>query len=228
MGVSDYSPITESVRRLFNVAKWLSPMPWLGLRFPLFRSRGEITNEEVHDLIFTQRRSRAVEYYVIAWLILEAVLVLLSCLSINSYGMIVVLTLAASIRIIEVVQVAGNTVLFDALGGRPDELVASRVRMLTLAGINFCEMIICFGVIYACWLMLLHGAGRPITAFYFSIITQLTIGYGDIFPTSWLRVVAALQGLTSLFYIVLVFGRFLASFPSIGEVSHDSDTKCTS
>ena len=61
----------------------------------------------------------------------------------------------------------------------------------------------------------LVGAGRPVTGFYLSVITQLTIGYGDVYPTGWLRVVAAIQGLVGALFIILVLGRLLASLRQI-------------
>ena len=68
-------------------------------------------------------------------------------------------------------------------------------RTLVLGGINYVELSFCFGVIYALNYQSLQMASRPITAFYFSIITQLTIGYGDVSPKGWMRLVAATQGL---------------------------------
>ena len=50
-----------------------------------------------------------------------------------------------------------------------------------------------------------------LTGFYFSFITQLTIGFGDVYPTSWLRVVAVAQGLTAALFVLLVFGTIVAS-----------------
>ena len=54
-----------------------------------------------------------------------------------------------------------------------DEVVATIPRMLVLAGINFVELLLCFGVIYAINYQRLVGAGKPITGIYLSIITQL-------------------------------------------------------
>ena len=62
---------------------------------------------------------------------------------------------------------------------------------------------------------LLHGAGRAATGFYFSVVTQLTIGYGDVYPISVLRVVAVLQGLIGVVFVVLVLARLIASLPRI-------------
>jgi hypothetical protein len=63
------------------------------------------------------------------------------------------------------------------------------------------------------------GAGRPITGYYFSAVTQLTIGYGEVYATNWLRIVAVAQGLLGVIFITLVFGRILASFAPMKDLS---------
>jgi len=210
-----FSPITDLVRRAFEWAKWLSPMQWLGIRWPLFRPRNALTPTEVASQDFTRRRARTIEQYLVCWLIIEVVFVGLACMGPWQSVVRLLVTMAIALRIVEIIQVTVNATLFDALSGRPDERVASRTRMIVLAGVNFCELWLCFGVIYAMNYGALIGAGRPVTAFYLSIITQLTIGYGDVHPTGWLRLVAATQGLSSLVFIVLVFGRFMASLPRV-------------
>jgi hypothetical protein len=46
--------------------------------------------------------------------------------------------------------------------------------------------------------------------FYFSAITQLKIGYGDVVPTEGLRVVAAAQGLLGFMLGVFAISRVIA------------------
>jgi hypothetical protein len=170
------------------------------------------------------RRAHAIEFYMIGWLGLEFALVIFSCLWPLPFHVSLVFAVIGFLRIFEIVQVAVNVTLFDPLSGRPDERVASRARMVTLAGVNFIELLLCFGLIYANDYQRLAHAGRPLTAFYFSVITQLTIGYGDVYPTGWLRVVAATQGLVGLLFVLLVFGRFIASLrPIKGILDDDKD-----
>jgi hypothetical protein len=85
--------------------------------------------------------------------------------------------------------------------------VISAVRTLTLAAINYVQLMLWFGLVYALNYQLLHGAGQPVTAFYFSVITQLTIGYGDVYAMGWLRIIAAAQGLIGALFVIVVLGR---------------------
>lgn len=213
--------LTDGIRLLFQFAIWLSVMHWVSLLNPTLRPRSALNSNEIRSYDFVKRRGRAVDLYVSIWLFVEFVLVCISCLGAVPFGAHLLLTIIVSSRIVEIVQVTVNTTLFDALGGRPDELVGSRVRMLVLAGLNFVELLLCFGVIYATNYQGLMGAGKPVTGFYLSVITQLTIGYGDVYPTGWLRIVAAIQGLVGALFILLVIGQLLASLRPMREFSEE-------
>lgn len=222
-----FSPITAFARCLFQGAKWLSVMWWLKFINPIFRPRSELTPEEVAPTEFgrdfTRRRAFAIEMYLIGWLVVELGLVVLSLFGPWKGWVQSLVAAIVGCRIVEIVQVTVNATLFDALSGRPDDRVASRVRMIVLAGINFLELCLCFGVIYANAFTYLRGAGQAVTGYYLSIITQLTIGYGDVFPTCWLRVVAAVHGLASILFVILVFGRFIAALPQVRGIFGDSN-----
>ena len=83
---------------------------------------------------------------------------------------------------------------------------------MVLVVINYVELMLWFGLIYALNYKSLHPSGtQPITAFYFSIITQLTIGYGDVYARGWLRIVAAAQGLIGALFVIVVLGRALSA-----------------
>jgi len=129
-----------------------------------------------------------------------------------------IFAVVAALRIIEVFQVAVNAALFDALGKRRDEFVASRSRMITLAGINYLDFALSFSLIYSADLGRLHGADSYILTAYASFMTQLAVGYSDVYPTGWLRIVSVIQALVSLAFVLLVLGRFIASLPRMQSV----------
>ena len=55
-----------------------------------------------------------------------------------------------------------------------------------------------------------HGAAALLEAIYFSFVTGLSIGFGDIVPVGFVRVIAVVQGGTCL----LVFGAIISKFVS--------------
>ena len=219
--LSDF-PVSYFVLKVFDWIKWLSVIKLLSifncLRF--IRPRSELTQEEIKSAYFTKRRGKAIEIYLLIWIIFELFSSILSCtLDLHNFLKILITVLIAS-RIIEIIQVTVNASIFDAINNRPDNLVASKARMVILSLINFFELVICFGIIYALNFSLLSSeeAFPKVSSFYFSTITQLTIGYGDLSPTSYLMIVASLQGLLGLLFVVLVFARFIAVLPKIDSL----------
>ena len=213
--LAQFSPLTEATRRLFHFLRWLSPMEWLRRLQPVVKPRNMVTPKEAASVAFVSRRGRAIEYYVIACLAAEVLLVASVCLLQLGEFMKVLVVALALLRIVEILQVTVNATVFDQLSGRADNRVASSARMLVLAFINFLELCVCFGIVYAAYHLRLHGAGRPVTGFYLSVITQPTIGYGDVYPTSFLRVVAAAQGIAAVVFVILVFARIVGMLPTI-------------
>lgn len=105
--------------------------------------------------------------------------------------------------------------LLDALEGLVGQS-ASRLLFLWLA------VIVVFGLAY--WLPTLFGArtlvggGVPVTAtleglgtaLYFSFITGLSVGYGDVVPVGWWRVPAILEGAADLLLFGFVIARIMS------------------
>ena len=212
-------PIANIVNLLFSFLKRLSPTHYLKKSFPLLRPRAELTQEEIDRPDFSIRRVKAIDSYIGAWLIIEMVLVVFSFNNSGNLYFYFACLLFPTIRIVEIIQVTVNLVLFDSTNGRADGKSASLIRLIVLTFFNFIELIICYGLIYSTNLAELHCAFSPWSGYYVSIMTQLTNGYSDIYPIGWLRAVAAIQGLTSWIFMVIVFGRILSSMRTIKGMS---------
>lgn len=87
-----------------------------------------------------------------------------------------------------------NLSVFDQLRTNEQVLISSAVRTLVLSFLNYLELVICFGLVYATMLEQLVGASGWGDALYYSVVTQLTIGYGDIRPLGEARFVSSAQG----------------------------------
>jgi len=183
--------LIPALKSISEGMKCISPMRWLAYVVPNFKSSS----------------ASATEKYVLICLMIEVVIGLAFLVPISRppfVGWVI-----GALAVIRIVEILGRTV--DVT------YVIDPRRTLVLAGINYVELALCFGVIYALNYQCLHEASRPIarpiTAFYFSIITQLTIGYGDVYPRGLLRVVVAAQGLIAALFLILVFARAIGALP---------------
>jgi len=213
-----YSLITWFFERLF----W-----WLHAISPS-RLAGGSRVTHVHSEAFKQdpkqattRRSRRVERYILAWLLIEAGLLAASAQ--DPYWSRWVPRLLASVRILDIFQQAVNLGVFDPLRARGKLMISNAVRTLTLSFLNYVELIVLFSILYTTVLGELRGATGWLDALYFSIVTQLTIGYGDIHPLGSARVVTSIQGLIGVAFTVLILGRIVSVLPSIDSVMKHHD-----
>ncbi|MDZ7632045.1 MAG: potassium channel family protein [Gemmatimonadaceae bacterium] len=168
------------------------------------------------------RRSRRVEAYILAWLLIESVL-LAAAASEVALPVWIPRTLIV-IRIVDIFQQSVNMSVFDQL--RTDErlVISSAVRTLVLSFLNYLELLLCFGLVYSTMRESLVGSTGWLDDLYFSVVTQLTIGYGDIKPLGWARVVSMAQGLISVAFTILILGRIVSVLPKIGSVmKHSGD-----
>ncbi len=131
-------------------------------------------------------------------------------------------------RIFDILSNVFKITLFDSFDYSRKRRVPSTVaRTVTLGFLNFIELGICFGGIYAMFPELIYPTTESCSnqsfclqkpdfwqPFHLSFITQSTIGYGDIFPTGWLRYIAWLQGFSGIVILVLLLGKYISLLAS--------------
>lgn len=130
-------------------------------------------------------------------------------------------------RIVDIAAAAIRMTLFDPMYAQKRQApgVASHVRIIVLGLCNYLELFILFGAIYSYW----HSSMRfpekgwdSFSGLYFSCMTQLTVGYGDIYPSGALRMVACLQSLAGLMLLSVIVLRFLALLRPVRSVEEDA------
>ena len=166
---------------------------------------------------YTQKRAVEVELYVCAWVLAELISISLCGIWPGHWLLSFLVTLVCSVRIAEVFITNVNITIFRVV---ENHVVASVLRILVLTIINYAELFLCFAGIYAAHPYLL-SSNCPWDAFYFSGTTQLTIGYGDILPTGWLRGVAVMQGWLGTMFALLILGRLVSIMPTLQEIKAD-------
>ena len=207
----EYSPLTYALERFFRLLQFLPPQVLVGSRAAVKQPR---------DKAKSAARARKIELYVVCCVAVEIALGLLYQLTGLSAWL---LRVPVGLRIIDIVQVSINVAVFDQLRRQEPHVVASIPRTLTLTFTNFLELMGCFGLLYLTLMAQLCGAGAWYDAFYFSVITQLTIGYGDIHPLGAAKALAMVQGIVGVILIVIVIGRVIAGFRKFEEIFPSDD-----
>jgi len=186
--------LTFKLIRFFELLRCISPMRWLACISPRYKNPN----------------AGATEIYVLICLLFELSIGLVLFIAPHISQLVPARFLFCFIAFLRVIEIIQRSVVTK---------VKRVARTLALAIINYVELALCFGIIYGFNSGSLndsahpHQPTQPIIGFYFSIITQLTIGYGDVSPTGWLRAVAAIQGLVGAFFIILIFARIVTSLP---------------
>jgi len=214
--LSELGPFSRIAALAMEGAQWISPLAWIGRFVPALKPHDRITAADVADDTFVIRRARALEWYIVGWVALEGAIVaaLLAGVTVPEWAR-PLLYLLVGIRIIEILQKAFSVTVFARLSRRGDDSIVSAPRMVFLAFVNFAELAACFGTVYAADLAKLHGADGVVSAYYFSLITQLTIGFGDIVPTGYLRLVVVMHGAVAVAFFTLVFARLMTALPEL-------------
>lgn len=95
---------------------------------------------------------------------------------------------------------------------------------------SFCKIASFFAILYFLFPSLIHGLEplQPLRAFYFSIVTMTTLGYGDMYPVSgigqllvMLQVIYGYVLLGSL--LTILSNHFTSDGPAVGLIEHPSN-----
>jgi hypothetical protein len=215
--------ITYGLERLFYYMQYLSPANLL------FATRADVqvnAGKNIEKLKQnTIGRGRCIEYYVLFWIILEFGFFIVTKFLFFTLQIIVLCLI--TIRLLDIFQISMNLSIFDRLRIKVGpHHVASFARTVILTIWNYFEVCVCFSIIYSTELFPLSRKSDWIDALYFSSITQLTIGYGDIKPLGITRIAVAVQGFLGFLIAVLVISRVVSFLPRSKAVFNEGeDTK---
>lgn len=160
------------------------------------------------------------EGYIVAWLVVENALLAAAFLGV-AWPVWIPRTLLV-VRVLDIFQASVNMSVFDQLRTAERLLISSAVRTLVLSFLNYLELLVCFGLLYSTLQGSLIGSTGVMDDLYFSVVTQLTIGYGDIRPVGWARFVSVAQGLIAVAFTILILGRIVSVLPKISTVMKHS------
>lgn len=216
--------ITFLLERIFRALQFLPFQIFIGNRRDDFlKGAGYDGLTENEKKTNSLPRIQKVDKYILTFIILEVLFTVLTFTSFAQAPVVKwIIIPIVSLRIIDIFQISANTAVFDLVRiSKKQNYVASGVRMVVNLLVNFFELILCYGIIYSYCIIYLTGAKMTSDAYYFSILTQVTLGFDSIAPVYWLKLVAVSQLIFSYFFSLVLIGKFVGLLPNINIVADD-------
>lgn len=223
----EFGYFTLIIARIFRVLQYFPPQCFIGSRFKTFKDSdfNKLTPKQRKE--FTIKRARKIDLYMAVWLLVEIGSLFIVAKSDLSNYLIVEypLLILVSLRLIDIVQVNVNLSLFDVMRvGRSYNYMASVIRTIINVIINYFEILLCFAIIYAFNIDCLKGGEDWTDALYFSSVTQVTLGFGEIFPEGAMKFVSILQLMLGFLFTALIIGRFISLLPQSRTIARDGES----
>lgn len=227
--LADYGYIAHSIERLFlGLEKAALLQRIFGLK-----SRGEHHKDlakaaEPERFLLVKEHARRSDNYLVSIVAVEMLLIFVAVWSPFLYDYRSFAIVVASVcwyRLIDIVQLIANRLIFGPLRGFQQNRMSSGVRTLIVTVIYYAEIALIFAILYFIWRCdFKDGCRTAFDCLYFSGITQLTIGYGDILPQHGLRALAITQGTLGFLFGVILVARLISELP---KVSGDLESPST-
>lgn len=195
-------------------------VPWLTCFFGIIRYLSVL--ELGRHLFGTWKSYRAVEIYVLCWLCINLLFLglIFSFPNISNIPIFFVIVMILLIlRLVDLLQVSFNVLLFDRIRTGKNYQIASPTRLLILNLFNYVEITIIFGIIG----FLARNSFYPSfqsawDSLYYSIGVITTIG-SNVEPIAWQgRVMFLSEIILGLVFILLIIGRAISLLPSVKHI----------
>ena len=213
----EYGIITPFIMAIFRIFQYFPIQVLMGNRTDqYYRNLRDKSTED--QKIIANKRTTFMEIIMLLYLIIEIVFPLLIDKSIiNSSWLITLIMVLLVLRLIDIIQVNVNMILFDGLRFAQNRIVKYS-RWIVLLIWHYLELILIFGFFYFLCKSDLNGYRSIIDSYYFSAVTQLTIGYGDIYPVGWVKVMVGVQGIIGTFFSILIIAKVITLLPNMRDL----------
>lgn len=213
--LKEFGFIAFLIERFFRFLQFLPP--WI-----LLSNRADHQKSFTDENRIAKAKERAVKIdaYILIFVLFEIFLIVLISSIYSDSRLTKYLGLTIGIlRIIDIIQVNVNMVLFDHLRIRKQEhYMVSAVRTIIFSFINFFELILCFGFIYHFNHQLIIDYSSWLDAFYLSLNSQMGVKLADILPKYWNKLIFTIQSFVGFFFGLLIFARVIAILPKIKAI----------
>jgi hypothetical protein len=220
--IKEFSIIVPALVTLFDWFSYFSPA-----RIIIGYKDNNIHPKNPAFIDHQKKRSKKIEVYIISCLLVEVFCLLIIQYEDYRTGFMVVIKNIIIFfifsRIFDLFQSMINVNIFAPLRNPQSGVVSSVRRTVVLSLINLVELILCFALVYFHNRTDFNKVLSLSDSLYYSVITQITIGYGDIYPLRWMRIVASIQALMGYLFSIFMLGRFISLLPKYPNLTHEDD-----
>lgn len=216
----EYGIITPAVMVFFRLLQFLPFQILYGNKTDhYYKSLKGKTNEEKKKI--AKEHALFMEKIIITYMLIEIIMPFLYENFFHYTWLKYLITVILSLRLIDIIQVNVNMILFDNIRTNGFNRITKYTRAIILIIWNYFELILIFGFFYLSNHEYLKGYSSWTDSYYFSTITQLTIGYGDLSPMGTVRFITAFQGFVGTMFLAFIISKIISLVPELKEIDKD-------
>jgi hypothetical protein len=216
----EYGILTPSIMFFFRLLQFLPFQLFYGNKTDYYYKelKGKSTLERKE---IAKKRAIFMEKIILTYMVIEILMPFIyeNYLHVTWFKYIISVVLA--LRLIDIIQVNVNMILFDSIRTEGFNRITKYTRAILLILWNYFELILIFGFFYLSNHEALKGFSTWTDSYYFSTITQLTIGYGDLSPTGHIRFITAFQGFVGTMFIAFIISKIISLVPELKEIDKE-------
>lgn len=220
MNSKEYGIITPSIMFFFRLLQFLPFQVFYGNKTDhYYDSLKGKTHEETKNI--ARKRTIFMEKIILTYLVFEIIAPIIYENYFHDTRVKYIVSGVLALRLIDIIQVNVNMILFDNIRTGGFNRITKYTRAIILIIWNYFELILIFGFFYLSNHQHLKGFNSWTDSYYFSTITQLTIGYGDLSPLAEIRFVTAFQGFVGTMFLAFIISKIISMVPELKELDKE-------
>ncbi|MBK7182405.1 MAG: two pore domain potassium channel family protein [Bacteroidetes bacterium] len=216
----EYGILTPSIMFFFRLLQFLPFQLFYGNKTDYYYKelKGKSTLERKE---IAKKRAIFMEKVILSYMAIEILMPFIYENYLHVTWFKYVISIVLALRLIDIIQVNVNMILFDSIRTEGFNRITKYTRAILLIIWNYFELILIFGFFYLSNHEALKGFSTWTDSYYFSTITQLTIGYGDLSPTGNIRFITAFQGFVGTMFMAFIISKIISLVPELKEMDKE-------
>jgi hypothetical protein len=216
----EYGILTPSIMFFFRLLQFLPFQIFYGNKTDYYYKelKGKSASERKQ---IAKGRAIFMEKVILTYMAIEVLMPFLYQNYLHVVWFKYLISIILALRLVDIIQVNVNMILFDSIRTEGFNRITKYTRAILLIIWNYFELILIFGFFYLSNHESLKGFNIWTDSYYFSTITQITIGYGDLSPIGSIRFITAFQGFVGTMFMAFIISKIITLVPELKEMDKE-------